>query len=337
MPQQAKHIPSIHVSLLALPEATLSGISGIYDVFNLFNSIVLNAIPFEIQIISPHTTLMNTASGLALNAHCTIAEVKTTDIVIIPALLLEQDLWRTGRYAEVVNWLLKMHEQGATLCSSCSGVLMLAETGLLDKHQATIHWLYERTFKQNFPSVQLRMDQSLVVTGENGRLVMSGASTSWHDLVLYLIAHFAGPQSAIMVAKFFLLQWHVDGQAPYNIFQQVLNHGDTVVLNAQQWMVEHLTSKNPVEYVVALSGLPERSFKRRFKKATGYTPIAYMQNLRIEQAKQRLESTADSFEVICFNIGYEDPAFFRRLFKRTTGLTPGNYRKKFRGPLMALK
>jgi len=173
-----------------------------------------------------------------------------------------------------------------------------------------------------------------VVSGPDQRLVLSGASSAWHDLVLYLIARCTGPASAIAVAKFFLLQWHDDGQAPYSTFQEPLEHGDGLVLQAQKWLGENLDSDNPIEKVVAYSGLPERSFKRRFSKATGHTPIAYIQHLRVEAAKRQLEAGDRSFDDISHTIGYEDPAFFRRLFKRTTGLTPGAYRKKFRVPLL---
>jgi len=88
----------------------------------------------------------------------------------------------------------------------------------------------------------------------------------------------------------------------------------------------------PVEEMVRRSGVAARSFKRRFTQATGYAPIAYVQHLRVEEAKRRLERTDAPIDEISWNVGYEDPAFFRRLFKRLTGITPGAYRRKFRLP-----
>lgn len=324
----------IRVSLLAIPEAPLSTITGIYDVFGFFSKVVQDTTSFSIQIVSPGHVDLNTASGLPLTAHSTINDVTDSDIVIIPSLVLNNDRWQTGRYPEVVQWLESMYDKGATLCSACSGMLLLAETGLLDNQEATIHWGYERVCRENFPAIKLQMGKTLVVSGSNQRLVMSGASSAWHDLVLYMIARYTGPASAIAIAKFFLLQWHEDGQSPYSNFQEPMEHGDGLILQAQQWMGENLDSDNPIEKVVAMSGLPERSFKRRFNKATGHTPIAYIQHLRVEEAKRQLEAGNQPFDEISHNIGYEDPAFFRRLFKRTTGLTPGAYRKKFRIPLV---
>ena len=326
----------LHVSIITLPEATLSTLTGLYDVFSLFDSVVpeKQPFPFEAEFVAPAHHLVSTGSGLPFNAHKTIKEVDHTDIVIVPSLLLANNKWQTGRYPQLVTWLRNMYNQGATLCSACSGVLILAETGLLEGGEATLHWAYEKTFKENFPKIQLRLERVLVVSGADQRFVMSGASASWHDLALYLIARYAGPAAAQNIAKYFLLQWHADGQAPYIVFQEEKDHGDAVILKAQQWMKEHLDSDNPIGEVVLQSGLPDRSFKRRFSKATGHSPIVYMQNLRVEAAKQQLESGDRAVDEISYSIGYEDPAFFRRLFKRTTGLTPGAYRKKFRVPLI---
>ena len=129
-----------------------------------------------------------------------------------------------------------------------------------------------------------------------------------------------------------LLQWHVDGQAPYVVFEKPTEHGDAVVLIAQEWLNDHFTVAAPVDEMVRRSGLAERSFKRRFKKATGYSPITYVQHLRIEEAKRRLERTDAPVDEISWNVGYQDPAFFRRLFKRITRITPAVYRRKFRLP-----
>ena len=138
-----------------------------------------------------------------------------------------------------------------------------------------------------------------------------------------------------MIAKFMLLQWHEEGQAPYMVFDAPTDHGDAVILSAQEWLSEHFTLASPVEEMVKRSGLAERSFKRRFNKATGLTPITYVQQLRIESAKKRLEATNEPIDEISWGVGYEDPAFFRRLFKRITRITPGDYRRKFQMPEFA--
>jgi transcriptional regulator GlxA family with amidase domain len=164
---------------------------------------------------------------------------------------------------------------------------------------------------------------------------MSGASASWHDLVLYLVARRVGPAAARAIAKFMLLQWHVDGQAPCVVFEAPTDHGNAAVLDAQKWSSDYYSVAAPVEKMVRRSGPAERSFKRRFKRATGHFPIAYIQHVRIEEAKRRLERTNAPIDEVNWAVGYEDPAFFRRLFKRITRITPGANRRKFRLPDLA--
>jgi transcriptional regulator GlxA family with amidase domain len=155
---------------------------------------------------------------------------------------------------------------------------------------------------------------------------------AWHDLVLYLIARYAGAAAAQAVARSFALRWHQDGLAPYTVFAGKRDHGDADVAGAQRWLDTNFPVGNPVEALLSRSRLAERTFKRRFTRATGLTPIAYVQRLRVEDAKRRLERTDSPVDEISWRVGYEDPAFFRRLFKRTTGLAPGAYRKRFRVP-----
>jgi transcriptional regulator GlxA family with amidase domain len=214
-------------------------------------------------------------------------------------------------------------------------VLLIAETGLLSGRSVTIHPAYAPTFRDNFPDVALRLDEVLIATGEREELVMSGASASWHDLVLYLVARHVGPTAAQALAKFLLLQWHTDGQGPYVPFDPPRDHGDAVVAGAQDWLRTHYAVAAPVAELVERSGLPERTFKRRFTAATGYSPIAYVQHVRVEEAKRRLERTGEPVDAISYAVGYEDPASFRRLFKRITGVSPGAYRRKLQLPAFA--
>jgi transcriptional regulator GlxA family with amidase domain len=172
----------------------------------------------------------------------------------------------------------------------------------------------------------------LVSAGRRDELVSSGASNTWHDLALYLIARFAGATTAQDIARQFALQWHQDGLTPFMVFEGRNDHGDAEIQAAQNWLAGHFSVANPVEEMIKRSKLAERTFKRRFMVATGLAPIAYVQRLRIEDAKRRLERTDASIEEISWRVGYEDAAFFRRLFRRSTGMAPGAYRKRFQIP-----
>jgi len=320
------------VDIVVVPDATLGTVTGLYEAFSLYENVVGEA-GFSPRIVAPNHHLVSTSCGLPLQAHGTLQDdARSPDVVILPSLLLNAGHWQTGRYPQLVAWLRQQYAAGAVVCSACSGVMILAETGLLDGGETTLHWAYGRAFADNFPNVKLRLEEILVVGGADERLVMSGASASWHDLLLYLIARLKGAEAARTIAKFFLLQWHMDGQAPYFTFQEIDDHGDGVVLDAQRWLRSNFAGDSPVERALKKSGLPERTFQRRFKRATGYSTLAYLQQLRIDAAKRELERTMLPIDEIGYRVGYQEPAFFRRLFKRTTGLTPGAYRRKFSLP-----
>lgn len=326
----------LHVSLVALPDAVVSTLSGIYDVMN---GVALMGLapkgaraPFRVEIVGERAGPLQLASGIPTNVQRPIDTLDATDIVIVPSVLLGPSGWRTGRYPRLVEWLTRMHDRGALLCSACSGIFLLAETALFNGRDATVHFGYARAFATTYPDVAIHPERVLVISGRREELVSSGASMSWHDLVLYLIARYAGATVAQEVARAFALQWHQDGLTPFIVFEGRADHGDAEIQAAQQWLSRHFSVASPVEEMIKRSKLAERTFKRRFAAATGLAPIAYVQRLRIEDAKRRLERTDAPIDEISWRVGYEDPAFFRRLFKRTTGLAPGAYRKRFRIP-----
>jgi transcriptional regulator GlxA family with amidase domain len=330
---------SRHVSLLALPDAVVSTLTGIYDVMNaralMGAAQAGSAVPFHVQIVGEAVGPLDLASGVPIQVQRSIDTIEGSDIVIVPSVLLRSPGWVKGRYPKVVEWLHRMHARGALLCSACSGIFLLAETGLFDGRDATVHFAYAREFAATHPAVTIHPQRVLVISGLREELISSGASTTWHDMVLYLIARYAGATDAQEVARMYALQWHHDGLAPYISFEGKSDHGDAEIQGAQQWLASHYSVASPVEEMIKRSALAERTFKRRFAAATGLAPIAYVQRLRIEDAKRRLERTDDSVDEISWRVGYEESAFFRRLFRRTTGMAPGAYRKRFRIPAFA--
>ena len=327
-----------HVSLVALPDAVVSTLFGIYDVLNGFAHMGVSpggpgaTPPFQVDIVGEMPGRISLASGVPIEVPTAVDAIERTDVIIVPSVLLRREGWVKERYPRTVEWLLRMHESGALLCSACSGIFLLAETGLFDGRDATVHFVYARAFNAAYPKVTIHPERVLVIAGEREELISSGASTTWHDMVLYLIARVAGAAAAHAMARMFALQWHQDGLTPYMIFEGRSDHGDLDIAGAQQWLKDNFAIANPVEEMIKRSALAERTFKRRFVAATGLAPIAYVQRLRIEDAKRRLERSDAPVDEISWRVGYEDAAFFRRLFKRTTGLAPGAYRRRFRIP-----
>jgi transcriptional regulator GlxA family with amidase domain len=154
--------------------------------------------------------------------------------------------------------------------------------------------------------------------------------TAWQDLALHLIAKLTAPEHASQTAKVYLLSGHEDGQLPYSAMHTP-RVGDALIRKSLAWIGDHYTEPNPVTAMVEESGLNRRTFARRFIAATGKRPIEYVHAVRIEKARELIESGSTPIEDAGAAVGYEDPTFFRRLFRRTTGLTPAAYRRKYAG------
>jgi transcriptional regulator GlxA family with amidase domain len=325
------------VSLLALPESTGTPIHGLYETLVLVDAVASDTAEggarlFDVEIVGPERGVFPSACGLPLEVHRAVRDVDETDIVITASMLFERQEWITGRHPEVVEWLRRMHATGADLCSACAGALLLAETGLLDGLETTTHWAFAPTFERNFPDTRLRLDELLIVTGQHGEFVMSGAASSWQDLILYLISRHASPAAAQAIGRFLLYHWDDESQAPYVPFAPPVDHGDGVIRRLQDWLHREEAPRASVEELAERSELTRPTCNRRFKRATGLSPVKYLQHLRVEAAKRLLERSASSIDEICLAVGYDEAAAFRRVFKRITRLTPGQYRRKFRIP-----
>jgi transcriptional regulator GlxA family with amidase domain len=336
--------PPATVAILAFPETTASVMYGMYDLFmsagrdwELIVNGQLGPGLLRPQIVARRTDEMTAANGVRITPQVAMADCPTPDIVCVPELMIAPGEPLEGRFREEIEWLVQCHAAGATLATACSGALLLAEAGLLNGHEATTHWAYCNVMRHRYPGVKVRTHRALVVSGEGHRLVMAGGGTSWLDLALYLIARTVGIDAAMQVAKVSLIDWHDIGQQPFARLAQASQTDDAAIEHCQVWIAEHYRDHSPVTSMVRLSGIAERSFKRRFKQATGMSPLEYVHTLRLEEAKQMLEAGCDSIEAIANEVGYEDAGFFSRLFRRNVKLTPAQYRKRFGSMRKALE
>ena len=326
----------IEVAILAVPEVTASALFGMFDLFSSpgrdFSFITKGeAGPQRMRpfVVSSDGREFQAANGVWVRPDYGLADSPRPDIVCIPDFFVDPGESIAGLHKAEAQWLRRAHQDGAMLASACSGALLIGEAGLLTNCEATIHWGYVASLARNFPTVKVRAEQSLVLSGEAQRIVMAGGGSSWQDLALYLIGRYIGLKEAMEVAKVYMLQWHDVGQKPFSSLLSRAQTSDPVIAKCQEWLAMHYKAPAPVGAMANLSGLPERSFSRRFAKATGMSPLDYAHALRLEEAKQMLETTGLSVEAIANEAGYEDASFFGRLFRRKTGLTPAQYRVRF--------
>ena len=328
--------PGTEALILALPETAGSALYGMVDVLAatgaLWRELVgepPGAALIRPRIVSRSRAPFRCGNAIPVAPELAVADDPAAGIVILPELWLAPDDDLRERYGDVKEWVRRRYRTGSTIYSACSGAVLLAATGLLDRRDATSHWGYQDLFRRSFPEVRFRPEPNLVVADPGGRIVTAGGTSSWHDLAIHIIARHCSPGEALRIAKVYLLKWHGEGQLPYTSLVRRQPPADAIVRHAEEWLARHFRQPQAVAGVVAAVRIPERTLKRRFKLATGITLLGHVQNLRIEEAKRLLEDGGTPVEEIASAVGYENHAFFRRLFRRCTGLAPGHYRRMF--------
>lgn len=331
--------PTLTVSLLVLPESFPGALYCLHELLGLAGRTwqPITGEPeaatcrFAPRLVSVTGEPAASPAGPVIAVEAPLHAPPTPEIVIVTDLGLPVDFDSRGKWGEEAAWLRRMHEGGAVICSICSGSLFLAEAGLLDGIEATTHWSVAPLFREHYPAVRLRPELILCPAGTEHRVITAGGASTWSELGLYLIARFAGETEARRLSKVFVLGDKSDGQLPFAAMARPRQHEDAAIGRAQLWIADNYTAENPVARMAAIADLPYRTFSRRFRKATGYGPVEYVQALRLEEAKQMLETTTEAVDSVALAVGYTDPAFFRRIFKRQVGVTPAGYRQKFAG------
>jgi transcriptional regulator GlxA family with amidase domain len=334
----------IHVSIVVFPECDPSIIYGVFNTlwaagrqWDASQGMGEGEPLFEPRIVAAEKGPLRLVTGVSIVPQDSVKDIRRTDVLFVPNIMVANGKHLRSLDRRLLDWIKRMHRSGAQLCAACGGSLVLAEAGLLDGEEATTHPAYAPLFRKHYPRVTLHSERILVQTGTGHSIVCSGGASAWQDLTLLLISRHGGVEEAIRISKLFLYQWHRDGQLPFTSMVQNAAHGDAAILHCQTWLAQNYERSDVVARMVEYSGLPKRSFDRRFRTATGYSPLSYVQALRIEEAKQLLERGSAPVDSIGREVGYSDTASFRRLFRRLAGMSPGDYRKKFQVPSIVTK
>ncbi len=309
--------------ILALDNSPLSSATGPLEAW-LLAARLAGRSDWQVQIAAEDGLHIRGQGGLQLSAHTSLPAVEQADVVLIAAI--GDPRLRQPLQPATVQHLQRLYAQGAELVSLCSGAYVLASTGLLDGQPATSHWQLTGWLQQQFPQVQWQPEALLT---HAGRLRCAGGAGAWQDMLLRLIAEYFGPAVAQQTARLLLIDPDRQSQLPYRAFNPLQAHNDKKILAVQQWLDEHACEALTLAQLASRIHLSERQFKRRFTAAVQQAPLAYIQELRMERARQALAGTRAQVEQIARTCGYDDVRFFRRLFRRSTGLTPQEYRQKF--------
>jgi transcriptional regulator GlxA family with amidase domain len=254
-------------------------------------------------------------------------EITKTDLIIIPAIQPIADFpGFIKRNEKITAWILEQYKSGAEVVSLCTGAFLLASTGLLAGKSCSTHWGAENLFRQMFPKVNLVTDK--IITDEHG-IYTSGGAFSFLNFLLYLVEKYYDRQTAIYCSKIFEIDIDRNSQSPFVIFGTQKNHDDETIKKAQSFLENNFRKKISMENLASSYAVGRRNFDRRFKKATGNTPLEYLQRIKIEAAKKNFESTRKSIKEVMFEVGYSDLKAFRTIFRKITGLSPVQYRNKY--------
>ncbi len=319
----------ITVAILALDNVLASSVMGPMDVFCQTGA-TWNFITgkdevsyFDVKIVSKDGKPVRSKNQTPVYPHCSIWNIESPDLILISSF---SDYRTLETSYEAIDWLKTQNKNGATIASVCAGTYILAETGLLNGKTATTHWGFENDFRKRYPEVDL---QSQKIITDEGNLLSSGGCNSYIDLSIYLVERYCGRDIALESSKAMLHDIGRQSQEPYAVYQFATEHNDSKIRSIQKWLEENYNRHIDIKSLAENFGLSRRVFERRFKAATGNTPLLYLQRLRVEFAKHQLERTSGSFSEIAVSVGYEDTSFFRKLFKKHTNLLPKEYRTKF--------
>ena len=225
------------------------------------------------------------------------------------------------------KWLRDRHGAGTALGSICKGAFLLGESGLLAGRTVTTHWSYKEQFQTRFPEARVDTDRLII---DDGDIITAGGVMAWTDLTLKLVDRFLGPTIMIDTARTFLVDPPGREQSYYSAFSPRLTHGDAAILKVQHWLQATEAKDIDLATLAAQAQLEERTFLRRFQKATGLTTTEYCQRLRVGKARELLQFGTLSTDQVAWEVGYSDPGAFRKVFARIVGLTPTEYRRRFR-------
>jgi transcriptional regulator GlxA family with amidase domain len=313
----ARREKTVEIGVLAYPGAQAAAVYGLVDLF---------------ETAARLSTAATRGSGPKLAARVVSAEgprapkapaAPWTAIVVPPSLGDGADV---ARPAALGAWIAERHREGTTLCSVCTGAFLLGEAGLLAGRPVTTHWALRARFAERFPDARLDTHKILI---DDGDIVTAGGMMAWTDLGLRLIGRYLGPSVVLSTARHWVIDPGGREQRFYDSFAPALTHGDDAIVRVQHWLHAKRAEKIDLPAMARKAKLGERTFIRRFQRATGHSPGAYLRLLRVESARDLLERTAQSFDEIAWRVGYGDPGAFRRVFLDAMGLTPGEYRRRF--------
>ena len=283
----------------------------------------------QFLLAGPDRKMLKLASGITLKPDLAYSELPALDLLLLPAI------WRNPlpTLRQAAQWseqLRDMAAAGTRICSVGTGSYLLAEAGLLKGRAATTHWNYFEHFSRRYPDVLLKT-RHLITQSDN--IYCAGSVNSIADLMVHIVEEWFGSRTARAIENQFSPEIRRSFVAAAYQNEADSSHHDETVIQAQQWLQDNLQQRIGMEQLAERLNISGRTFNRRFKQATGLSPQAYLQSLRVASAKELLRHSNLNIGEIAWQVGLQDVSYFSQLFRRHSGMSPLRYREAVRGKL----
>ncbi len=319
-----------NLAILLPADYKLMSVASILEVFETVNAIHVQRrkeVPFRISIVRTREQIASDSSEFHGYKLKPISSRTYYDVIFIPSFTtgdMARTIMKNGAYS---GWLNDQFEKGADIASFCTGAYLFAASGLLNGRLATTHVDYCADLMVTYPRIYAKPGRTLTV---DGRCYTSGGSTSAFHLLVFLVQKYCGNEIAVRISKIFSIELDRHQQTYFSTFRPDYSHNDDLVRKVQKRIESNFGSIQTIDEVTRDLPASRRNIVRRFKQITGVPPIEYLQNIRIEMAKRKLEQSDLSISEIISETGYADPKSFRKVFTKLVGIKPLEYREKFK-------
>jgi len=277
---------------------------------------------YDFSVIAAETGPLRANGGLTMQAPHDMSAVARAGTIVLPG-------WRDIEEeppAALIDALVRAHRNGARIMSICSGVFILAATGLLDSQAATTHWRYTEALQARYPLIDVRPN---VLYVDNGKVLTSAGSAAGLDLGLHLIRRDYGADVANSVARRLVIAPQRDGGQAQFITVPAAPDESMALAPTMAWALERLDDALSVEQLARHAAMSPRTFARRFRTEAGVSPHQWVTKQRVLRAQQLLETTNHSIDTVAHACGFGSAATLRHHFQQNVQTTPSRYRARF--------
>ncbi len=281
--------------------------------------------PYEVRIVSRDGGVLSTSSGMTLTPHCALGQApREIDTLIVAG---GDGCVDAADDSELIGWIAEAARAGRRTASVCTGAFLLARAGLLDGRRATTHWAAAEQLARLYPQVHVDPEPIFV---RDGRIWSSAGVTAGMDLALALVEEDSDRETALAIARHLVLFLRRPGsQSQFSATLAAQQPSREPLREVQRSVLEDVCGDHTVEAMAARAHMSPRHFARAFRAETGITPARYVERVRLESARRRVEESAEPIAAVAQACGFGTAETMRRVFLRTLGVAPAEYRRRF--------